>query len=450
MGLRGSSRSAGLVVTIMAVSVMAGVSTTASAAPTWAGPVTLGQTGRESGPPQIAVTPDGEAVVVWEGGRPNGIQVTSRRPGRGWKRPRTLARSSESAPQIAATRQKAVVVWSDEIRTRGSEASVVFAATRLRGGRWSRPENISAEKKWRFEPEGTEPQVAITRRGEAIAMWTAGDEGHSTTPFIRSAAQPLGRGWTSPVGLRGSIEGQGPQVGVTPGGEAVAIWHAFYNEESGIEVASRPAGGKWSRAKRLASPGAFPDPQLAITPRGEAVAAWEYEEGPGDGLQVATRKPGSRWGVRAFAPQEHERFFAPRIVTEPGGAAAVVWSRSRLAGKEEVMVASHPRGGDWTEPASLFGEEIEADFPAIAVTRSGEWIAVWKSVGPGGRSVIRASSRPRGQPWGAPVHLSSWPAASLPESAAPRIAVAPNGEAVAVWRRYDGTRWVIQAATRGR
>lgn len=120
------------------------------------------------------------------------------------------------------------------------EASVIFAATRLRG-QWSRRENISAERRWRAEPEGRDPQIAITRRGEAIAMWTAGDEGHSTTSFIRSATQPLGRRrWTSPVGLRGSIEGQEPQVGVTPKGEAVAIWHAYYNEESGIEVASRP------------------------------------------------------------------------------------------------------------------------------------------------------------------------------------------------------------------
>jgi hypothetical protein len=448
MGLSG--RAAGLVATIVAMAAMAAVSPTASAAPTWTEPVTLGPTGRESGPPQIAVTPDGEALVAWEGGRPAGIQVTGRRPGQGWRRPSMLAASHESAPQIAATGGKAVVVWSDTIRARGVEASVVFAATRRPGGRWSRPAKISAERRWRSEPEGEDPQVAITRSGEAVAMWTARDEGHSTTPFIRSASQPPLGGWTSPVGLRGSIEGQEPQVGVTPEGEAVAIWHAFYNEESGIEVASRPAAGKWSGVRRLANPGAFPEPRLAITPEGEAVAVWELE-GPGGGLQVATRDPGLEWGdSRTFAPRQAETFFDPQIVTEPDGPAAVVWVRSRSAGGEDVAVALHRRGGGWTEPASLFGEGAEGRRPVIAATANGEWIAVWSSVGPAGESIIQASSRGRGQPWGAPVTLSSSPPSRLSGASEPKIAIAPNGEAFAVWRRFDGSRWVIQAATRNR
>src|SRR5215213_9162537 len=210
MGMRSSTRSAVLVAAILAVSTTLAAST-ASAAPKWSKPVTLGPISRDSKPPQIAVAPDGEAVVTWEGGRPNGIRVTSRRPGHRWRRPTLLAPAHESTPQVAVSRQKAVVVWDSVIRPEESEAQVIFAATRLRGGRWGKPENISAEKRWRNEPEGRDPEVAITNRGEAIAMWTAGDEGHSTTPFIRAASQPLGRGWTTPLGLRGSFEGQEPQ-----------------------------------------------------------------------------------------------------------------------------------------------------------------------------------------------------------------------------------------------
>jgi len=206
----------------LAVSTIVGTPA-ARAAPKWSKPVTLGQISRDSKPPQLAVAPDGEAVVAWEGGRPNGIRVTSRRPGDRWQRPTLLATTHESTPQVAVSRQKAVVVWDSVIRPEESEAQVIFAATRLRGGRWGKPKNISAEKRWLYEPEGRDPEVAITNRGEAIAMWTAGDEGHSTTPFIRAASQPLGRGWTTPLGLRGSIEGQEPQVGVTPEGEAVAV-----------------------------------------------------------------------------------------------------------------------------------------------------------------------------------------------------------------------------------
>ena len=185
---------------------------------------------------------------------------------------------------------------------------------------------------------------------------------------------------------------------------------------------------------------------MAITSRGEAVAAWEVDEDPA--LQVAARRPGGSWKVRTLAPGGGGDFVAPQIVTEPGGKATAVWRRYRTAGGSEVLAATHFPGGAWTEPASLFGAGFE-ERPVIAVTGSGEWIAVWASPGPApGETVIQASSRPRGQPWGAPANLSSSPPAPLFGAFEPRIAIAPSGEAFAVWRCYDGTEWVIQAATR--
>jgi hypothetical protein len=430
---------------------MGGVSSTASAAPTWSEPVILGPTGRESSQPQIAVTPAGEAFVVWDGVRPSGMRVSSRAPGQGWRRPTTFETSNESEPQIAATGRKAVVVWSGAIKGQGSGAASVFATTRLPGRRWSKPENISAEKRWLYEPEGEDPQVAITPQGEAIAMWTASDEGHSTTSFIRAASQPPRGDWTSPVGLRGSIEGEEPQLAVSRKGEAAAIWHAYYNEESGMEVASRPPKGKWSGVTRLSNPGAFLEPQIAITRKGEAVAAWEVE---GEGawseqrVQVATRKPGLRWRVKTFAPLEEEAVRSPQIVAEPGGRAAAFWLRSTANVKGEVVVASHPPGGAWTEPQGLFGASFEGP-PEIAVTGRGEWIAVWRSAASGPRgSTIQASSKARGQAWGAPATLSGSPAAPISRASEPSLAVTPGGEAFAAWRAYNGSRWVIEAAVR--
>jgi hypothetical protein len=127
----------------------------ASAAPPWTQPVSLGPTGRESGAPEIAVAPDGEAIAAWEGGRPSGIQVSTKRPGGNWTPPVTLAKAREtSGPHVAVSARKAVVVWSDTTHTRSGEASVVMAATRMRGKPWGKPENISAEKRWREEPQG--------------------------------------------------------------------------------------------------------------------------------------------------------------------------------------------------------------------------------------------------------------------------------------------------------
>lgn len=434
------------------VLVMTGFSATAGAAPSWTRPVTLGPTGRVSSPPQIAVTPDGEAVATWDGGRSGGIRVSSRPPGKGWTPAVTLATSGSDEPQVAATARKAVVVWNGAGQAGGYETSVIMAATRPRGRRWSRPRNISPEKRRGEETEGREPRVTITRRGKAIAIWTAGDERHQSNSFIRSTTQSAkGTDWAAPIGIPDSIEGEGPEVGATPAGEAVALWGAEYNEESGIEAAALPARGDWSAVRRLAHPGGFPQSQLAITSRGEAIGAWvSGPEGEDKGLQVATRKPGSLWKVRTLAP--HDDAYHPTIVTRPGGRATVVWVRTGPSGADEVVTATHSPDGNWTAPVSLDAEGLKLPgkaYPEIAVTDEGESMAVWSTGGERReRTIIQASSRSRGGSWRAPTNISSSPPAPMFGTADLKIAVAPNGEAFAIWRSFDGRRWVTRAATR--
>jgi hypothetical protein len=358
-------------------------------------------------------------------------------------------------PRVAVNAHKAVIVWNGGAQTHGYEsyeASVILAATRLPGRHWSRPRNISRETRWRYEPEGSEPQVALTRSGEAIAIWQADDEGHSTTPFIRSVTQPASEtAWGRPIGIRGSIEGEAPEVGATPTGEAVAIWSASYNEESGLEVSSRPAKGRWRWAQRLDNPGSFVSPLLAVTPKGEAVGAWlNKPEGAVATLRVTTRTPGGRWHATKIGTSDDSE---PSIVTEPGGRVRLVWTSAGLFGEEgEVVSSTHTPGGRWTRPISLAGEGLRLPgdtVPKIAVTKSGESIAAWQVPGRHGEgSAIREASKPRGGPWSTPTTIASSPTASSYGDSDLQLVVTPRGEPIAVFHAYDGARWVIEAATR--
>lgn len=283
------------------------IAPTADAAPSWAEPTVLGSAYREVGAPEVAVAPDGEAIATWVASRPARVQVSSRRPGKGWSPPVTIASASREAegPRIAASAGKAVIVWVDNIRTRSGETRAVLASTRLRGKRWSRPRKISADRRWYYEPEGEEPQVAMTRRGKAIVVWNARDEGHSTANFVGSATQAAaGTRWTRPVGIPDSYEAIAPQVATTPKDEVVTIWGASYNEESHIGVASRSPKGPW-KSSLLSNPGPFPQPQLAVTSRGEAIGAWikEPEGGLEAELQVTMRTPGGKWRMKTLEPQ---------------------------------------------------------------------------------------------------------------------------------------------------
>jgi hypothetical protein len=433
------------------------VSPTADAAPSWTPPTTLGLASRDAGAPEVVVAPDGEAIATWVGSRPNGVKVSSRRPGKGWSPPVTIApvREEIEGPQIAVSAGKAVIVWTDTIRTRSGEARVVLAATRLRGKRWSKPRNISADKGWYYEPEGREPQVAMTRGGKAIVVWSASNEGHSTVSFIGSATQAAaGTAWTDPVGIPGSYEGEAPQVATTPGGEAVAIWGAYYNEESYIAASSRPPKGPWKGAQHLSTPGTFPQPQLAVTSKGEAIGTWTKElvEGAEGKVQVTTRTPGGKWRVKTLDPQGYGT--GPRIVTEPGGRATILWVKSAPLSFEEgtVVASTHTPGGGWGVPRSVAAEGLPlfgmSESP-IAVTRAGESIAVWVADRLSGEATtILSASRPRRQAWSEPTQVFTSPPRPLSGAYDLQLALAPDGKAFAVWWSFNGTRWVIKAATR--
>jgi hypothetical protein len=289
----------------------------------------------------------------------------------------------------------------------------------------------------------------MTRSGKTIVVWKGRNEGHSTVSFIGSATQAAGgTGWSAPVGIRGSYEGQEPQVGTTPTGEAVAMWSASYNEESSIDAASLPAKGPWSGVKYLSRPNTFPQLQLAITSKGEAIGAWvqEPEEGFGTVVQVAARPPGGKWRVKTLAS---EYFGAsPQIVTEPGSRATVIWGQGTRSGDDNIVASTHTPGGAWSDPKSVAAEGL--DLPAlsevpIAVTRQGESIAIWSSPSPGKGTTIQSSTRHRPHPWSEPTQVSTCPQS---EATALHLALAPDGQAFAIWRCFNGRRWVTEAAIR--
>ncbi|HYQ79248.1 MAG TPA: hypothetical protein VEP91_09120 [Solirubrobacterales bacterium] len=431
-------------VALVVAATMAIVSA-ADAAPRWASPTVVGPSSRDAGAPAVAVTPDGEAIATWSGGHPERVQVSSRRPGRGWSPPVTIApvREEVQGPQIAVSAGKAVIVWTDNVRTGSGEDRVVLTSTRLRGKRWSRPRNISAEKRWREEPRGEEPQIAMTRRGKAIVVWSATNEKHLTVSFVASATQPAaGTKWTAPVGIRGSYEAEAPQVAVTPTDETVTIWGASYNEESHMGVSSRPPKGPWKSATLLSNPGPFPQPLLAVTSRGEAIGAWvkEPEGGLEANVQVATHTPGGKWRLKTLEPQGYGT--SPKIVTEPGGRATVLWSRYLATEEQAIAASNHPPGGPWSEPTSVAAEGLQIPYLSespIEVTPQGESIALWLSdPSTGERMTIQSASRPPGQPWSEPTQVAAFPPGARYGASDLQLALAPKRQSVRPLEELQG------------
>ena len=97
----------------------------------------------------------------------------------------------------------------------------------------------------------------------------------------------------------------------------------------------------------------------------------------------------------------------------------------------------------WLEPVDLSAPGEDAESPQVAVDPASNMVAVWVR-SEGGKDIVQATSRPAGGGWGPAVPLS----APGENAEAPRVAVDSAGNAVAVWTRFNGSRKVVQSATR--
>ncbi len=338
----------------------------------WSEPVDLSVAGEEATGPGVAVDPQGNATAVWQrsDGAKKRVQASERPPGGAWSEPLDLSAAGEDAeePQLAVDPQgRAIVVWG---RFDGANL-IVQSSERPPGGAWSEPVDLSAAGQ-----NGLEPEVAVDPQGNATAVWWRSDGSHSR---VQAAERPAGGAWSEPVDL--SAAGQDaeiPQVAVDPQGKATAVWQRTDGSNRIAQAAQRLAGGAWSAPDDLSAEGqnAF-NPQVAVDPQGNATAVWGRSNGSHFIAQAAERPPGGAWSgpVDLSAPgQDAEE---PQVAVDPLGNAIVVWWRSD-GSHFRVQAAERPAGGAWGAPEDLSAAGQDAEVPRLAVDTQGNAVAAWE------------------------------------------------------------------------
>ena len=91
---------------------------------------------------------------------------------------------------------------------------------------------------------------------------------------------------------------------------------------------------------------------------------------------------------------------SPDLSLDPSGAVTAAWRT--LGTHPVVQVASHPKGGSWSDPQSLSDPLLDADQPAVTTDPGGNTVVSWasRSTGSTDDSVL-ASRRPAGGSFGA-------------------------------------------------
>jgi hypothetical protein len=316
-----------------------------------------------------------------------------------------------------------------------------FSSSPASGGdfTWNPVINLSAAGQ-----HGLEPQVTMDETGHAIAVWSRSD---GSNYIIQSrASSDYGVSWSSAVNLSAAgREAYNPQVTMDETGRAVAVWRRFDGSNDIIQSrASSDHGVTWSPAVDLSAAGRNAHlPQVTMDATGNAVAVWYRYDGSNFIIQASRFDVATdSWSSPVNLSAAGQGAYLPQVTMDETGNAVVVWRR--YDGSNDIIQASRfdVATDSWSSPVNLSAAGQSAGNPQVTMDATGNAIAVWYRYD-GSNYVIQASRFD--------VATDSWSSADDLSAAGqdaihPQVATDATGNAVVVWRRYDGSNDIIQAS----
>jgi PKD repeat protein len=203
------------------------------------------------------------------------------------------------------------------------------------------------------------------------------------------------------------------------------------------------AAPTWLSPVNLSAPGQNAVvPQVAMNQGGNAVAVWRRSDGTNTRVQAAVRPAGGSFSAPVNISAAGQDANSPQVAIDQAGDAVAVWTRSDGA-NVRIQTASRPAGGSFSAPVNISAAGQDAFNPQVAMNQGGDAVAVWRR-SDGSNDRVQAASRAAGGGFSAPVNLS----VAGKDTHDPQVAIDEPGDAVAVWTRFDGANDRVQAASR--
>lgn len=218
------------------------------------------------------------------------------------------------------------------------------------------------------------------------------------------------------------------------------IWVAYWAEDpmaGRVWVNRRGIDGAWGAAEPIDGSVVVRStrPRIGVSGLGGAVVAWDVVTAAlGFGVRAAARAPAGSWSTAEPIDVEPAGGRAARVVVDRSGRATLVFSRSPL--ELGARARRFDLASGWGSIEALGDEPMSPTAPAVEVDvdAAGSTFAVWTEAD-GDVWARRAAPR---APFGPPVRIAS----SAMGARALRLAVAPGGEAVALFD--DGGLWAAR------
>ena len=350
---------------------------------------------------------------------------------------------------------------------------------------WTPPQTLSPST-----PYATQPHVAVGGNGDAVAVYLRGD---GLTPRVEYLVRH-GSTWSSVAFLTAEgVEADDPHVAMDDAGNALVVYRRLVAGKWAIEGRLRSPDGTLGPAQRFSDPGQdAAEPRVAFDGSGDAVVAWRRSDGFTDRLQTRVRSAAGVLGPTATLSSVGDDAEAPSLAVDDAGDAVIAWqlsgggvqARQRLADgtvgpKLAISTAGRPaqqpqvtrnqngQGGiAWTEndgtswivrsrrfddAFTLSGARTasqpgrDALDPQIGVDGVGNIVVAWRRHTANIYWSVQTEAEAADGSSTNGLRTMSY---SEEDALDPVLAVDVGGRALLAWRRFDGTRFVLQSRER--
>jgi hypothetical protein len=400
--------------------------------------------------PQLAVRSNGEAIAIWQdtdlaNQLHHTVKMNRYVAGAGWDAlPRNIAYSAGGGtikePRIAlAASGDAIVVWAQDDDGAGSGFNSVAANRRAAGADWNSNDATFLEG---TELPASNPQIALNAIGRGFAVWDQSDSNSRTNVWARSYSPNGGWGVPTLVETSNASFAGTPHVAVAANGDAVVAWLQLENGFYSVWANRFGASSGWSGAALLETDdGQANAVQVALSATGDAIVIWRHDSISGDSIRANHYVVGRGWGDHFSIGPTSSFASGARVAFDADGDAIVVWSQQEDP-RYDVWARRYVAGTGWGEAELLnTGDDGNALNPQIAFDPRGNALVVWEQHD-GTRKNLWARRYVAANAWSAPVLIETEDAGDAIDS---QIGVDADGNAIAIWRQDDGTRYNIWA-----
>ncbi len=286
------------------------------------------------------------------------------------------------------------------------------------------------------------PAVAVAPDGTATVAWIRFD-GANFVVQVRRITPDGGLGAEALNFSGAGGDAAAPQVAVAPDGTATVVWKRFNGSNDVVQERQMAADGtREASGHPLSAPGRDAvEPQVAVAPDGTSLVVWSRLDGSDSIVQGRQVLPGGDPAASAAdLSAGGESAVGPQVGLDDDGTATVVWSRfdgvSSIIQARRVSAAGVP--GPDVDDLSVAGRS--AAEPRVAVNPDGIAIVVWDRLDGSNRIVQARRIGASGEPSPGVLDLS----AAGRDAAEPQVAIADDGAATVVWTRFDGSDFIVQ------